>query len=369
MLYTLGPCLWSRTSALRGGKMRIGENARRMVVFFGSPAAPSGTIEFGGTAFLVAHQEGGRWFNVLVTARHVAEQVRPENGIVLRLNKKDGTAISLDIDIEIGWRFHPDDSVDLAVTPINLTTDEFTADDLDIALYGLHDMVRRDVGDHRVRCGDPIAIVGLFRLHPGVDRNTPIVHSGNIALLPDAQEKIQIKDRVTGKPKMVEAYLVEAQTFEGLSGAPVFQAQMVELDNYPDLNGGRPMAITGVQLLGVYQGAWDGEASDLLVDDRRWKGNRRVPVGMGIVVPSERLWELIMTDPELKKQRANALQKAAEHDATATTDFRPFGIRPTRQRCEPQAPRGFHASCNRGSAKASTRRLNIAQCECRMLRR
>jgi hypothetical protein len=314
MLYTLGSRLWSRETVFHGAKMRISEDARRTVVFFGAPS-PDGNIEYGGTAFLVAHQEGGFWFNYVVTARHVAEQVQPDNGIVVRLNTPDGLAASIDIDTEIGWRFHPDDTVDLAVSHINLGKDEF-----DVVFYTLADMVRRDSSQYRVRCGDPIAVVGLFRLHPGTQRNTPVVHSGNIALLPDANEKIEITNRVTGQKKLVEAYLVEAQTFEGLSGAPVFQAEMITLKNFPDLNGGKPMALSGVQLLGIYQGAWDLEASDLVVKDRNWKGNRRVPVGMGIVVPSERLWEIVMDDPELKKQRAEVIAARGKRDTTAVTD-------------------------------------------------
>ena len=82
---------------------------------------------------------------------------------------------------------------------------------------------------YRVQCGDPICIVGLFHWHSGSGRNTPIVHSGNIALLPDPREKIPIKDRVAGQLQKVEAYLVEVQTFEGLSGAPVFQREMVAM--------------------------------------------------------------------------------------------------------------------------------------------
>jgi hypothetical protein len=295
--------------------MQISENVRKTVVFFGAPSPPDGIVEYGGTGFLVAHEEGGCWFNYLVTARHVAEQIRPDNGIVTRINTKDSKAVSVEVDIEIGWRFHPDDSVDLAVSHINLSQDEF-----DVSFYGLADMVRPNSGPYRVRCGDPIAIVGLFRLHPGTERNTPVVHSGNIALLSDPKEKIEISNKVTGEKKLVEAYLVEAQTFEGLSGAPVFQSEMIKLKGYPDINGGGPMVLAGVQLLGVYQGAWDLEASDLVVKDRQWKGNRRVPVGMGVVVPAERLLELVMNDNELKKHRDRVITKRVERGATAVTD-------------------------------------------------
>jgi hypothetical protein len=101
--------------------------------------------------------------------------------------------------------------------------------------------------------------VGLFHWHSGSGRNTPIVHSGNIALLPDPMEKIPIKDRIAGQLQKVEAYLVEAQTFEGLSGAPVFQREMVAMrDHFREHNGSPPIVETGAQLLGVYAGSVGG---------------------------------------------------------------------------------------------------------------
>jgi len=100
------------------------------------------------------------------------------------------------------------------VTPCPISQNEF-----DVVYYNLADLVRPSATPYRVQCGDSICIVGLFHWHSGSGRNTPIVHSGNIALLPDPMEKIPIKDRIAGQLQKVEAYLVEAQTFEGLSGA------------------------------------------------------------------------------------------------------------------------------------------------------
>ena len=128
--------------------------------------------------------------------------------------------------------------------------------------------------------------------------------------------KIPIKDRIAGQPQQVEAYLVEAQTFEGLSGAPVFQREMVAMrDLFSEHNGGLPIVETGAQLLGVYAGAWEGEPSATLASDRNWGPDKRIPAGMGIVVPGERILEVVMNDPELKKYRAEIHQKRrAERD-------------------------------------------------------
>ena len=203
--------------------MRTSENAFRMTVFFGRPEPPDGQIAYGGTAFAVVHKEDGYGFGYLVTARHVAEQVVPNGEIVVRVNTPDKKSQDIPID-EIKWSYHPDPTVDVAVTGPKLSRPDF-----DIAYYNLADLVVPSSSEFRVQCGDPICIVGLFHWHVGATRNKPIVHSGTIAMLPDETEKIPLKNRTTGKRQDVVAYLVEAQTFDGLSGAPVFHREMVTL--------------------------------------------------------------------------------------------------------------------------------------------
>jgi hypothetical protein len=267
---------------------------------------------------LVAHEEDGCGFGYLVTARHVAKKVRPHGDVVIRVNKKGEDAVNFTVK-DIYWAYHTDETVDVAVTP---TFGLINQNDFDVAYYNLADLVRPSVSPYRVQCGDPICIVGLFHWHSGSMRNTPIVHSGNIALLPDPKEKIPIKDRIGGLPQKVEAYLVEAQTFEGLSGAPVFQREMVAVRDLflEQHNGGDPMVATGAQLLGVYAGAWEGEASATLVSDRNWGPDKRIPAGMGIVVPGERILEIIVNDTKLKEYRAELKQYRATQKRRAEGD-------------------------------------------------
>jgi hypothetical protein len=270
--YVLGSPISARLHPLDGFTVRIAENARRTVVFFGAPSPKTGEIEFGGTGFLVTFKEGGFGFGYLVTARHVARRIDPDAGVVVRVNDKAGGSIPLTID-EIFWAYHPDPNVDVAVTTCNINPQDF-----DVAYYNIFELVRPDSSPFRVQCGDSICIVGLFHLHSGSRRNTPIVHSGNIALLPDSRELIPVRDRVTGALLEMEAYLVEAQTLEGLSGAPVFQREIVSLGIFPEHNGGPVVAETGIQLLGVYSGAWDGEPSAAIASDRKLGPDKRIPV-------------------------------------------------------------------------------------------
>jgi hypothetical protein len=177
------------------------------------------------------------------------KKVQPHGDVVIRVNKKGGDAVNFTVK-DIYWAYHTDETVDVAVTP---TPGVINQNEFDVAYYDLADLVRPSAAPYRVQCGDPICIVGLFHWHSGSGRNTPIVHSGNIALLPDPKEKIPIRDRIGGQVQKVEAYLVEAQTFEGLSGAPVFQREMVTVRGLflEQHNGGDPIVATGAQLLGV----------------------------------------------------------------------------------------------------------------------
>ena len=137
-------------------------------------------------------------------------------------------------------------------------------------------------------------MVGLFRLHAGSKRNVPIVHSGNVAALADPNELVPVRDRTTKEIIESEVYLVEAQTLEGLIGSPVFAHEIWDLaGTFPEIHGTLPKAFGSVQLLGLYTGAWDGEPGAILEADRNLRGGKRVPVGMGLVVPAKKIIDLI----------------------------------------------------------------------------
>jgi hypothetical protein len=66
-------------------------------------------------------------------------------------------------------------------------------------------------------------------------------------------------------------------------------------------------------VLGIYVGAWDGSPGEILSKERSFSGNVRVPVGIGIVVPAQRIVELIRGDSGLiayRKYRVDAVKKA-----------------------------------------------------------
>jgi hypothetical protein len=201
------------------------------------------------------------------------------------------------------WQYHPDSTVDLAAIRFS-----FGATACDVVLYDLEMTRTRAEGKNAIVCGDEIYLVGLFRLHPGASRHTPVVHTGSIAVVADSRERIPVTNKSTGETILVEGYLVEAQTLEGLSGAPAFIRDAINLAGF-DAEV-KPIAFGSVKLLGLYQGSWDGQPLNVLTEDRKID-HRRVPVGMGIVVPGERILELINDHPFLKKQRSDEISGLA----------------------------------------------------------
>jgi hypothetical protein len=292
MDYVLGRVVRVRNG---GFTLRIQEDARKSVVFFGKKTV--GGIEYRGTGFLAYFVDGDVWCPYLVTCRHVAAHLRGE--FFLRLNLKDVTGDapgSIEHPVESAdWSFHPDESVDLAACPLALGVEIY-----DHLYYPVDRVAVRE----NVWTGDPINIVGLFRLHQGERKMMPIVHTGNVALLADASERVPITDRTTGVKTLAEAYLVEAQTLEGLSGSPVFVREIVPVAGARNGSKGMYGLFGDLWLLGLYSGAWDGRPGEILANDRSLHGLERVPIGIGIVVPGDTIKEFIVSDPKLTKFRS-----------------------------------------------------------------
>jgi hypothetical protein len=319
---TLGPDRRRAVSGCSGFYVRIRDDLRKTVVFFGTEDGTPGKggINCIGTGFLVAYDGAG----YLVTAKHLAHELG-NDPFLLRLNKTDGTSFNLLTD-GAHWAEHPDPAVDVALVPFHLSVgggydfrylpfDRMAADEL----------IERD----EIGIGDLTYTVGLFRVMSGARRNLPVVHFGTISLMP-GDEQIPIRDwRDRGKILDVEGYLVETQALEGLSGSPVFVRVSVPISLLPSnmlvdprsLNpdGTVPASYAAlaprqdVFILGLWQGSWDVPAGQGI-------GSGRIPAGMGIVVPSRKIRETLDLEPlrlmrEGIKERQQR-ERAANPDST-----------------------------------------------------
>jgi hypothetical protein len=291
---------------LSSPKMRLSDDVPKCVVFFGYPDKTQGKdgIDCKGTGFLLLY-EGVVYF---ITARHCAALLGADP-FLLRLNTKKGDSENIDVD-NADWIVHPDPSVDVAVVPViieNSLKYDIIYVPADQAVFSPREFAEAGIG-----VGNFTYTVGLFRLMSGKKRNLPVCHFGTIAMMPD-DELIPVKDWNDPHGKKiiyVRGYLVESQSLDGLSGSPVLVRPEVKINMTDSTIPASPQAHrepltiiaerSRLRLLGLWQGAWDAPPDEVFaVQTGR---GVRVPVGMGIVVPWERIKE-VLDLPESKSSR------------------------------------------------------------------
>lgn len=296
--FDLGP-RWHRLRNVADNVVRLADDLRRCVLFIGQLSADKTKFESQGSAFLLDYEGYG----YLVTAGHIAESLG-DLPVEVRVNKTDGSATIMVADADMDptsprWFISQEPTVDLAILPCHL---DIQRNGLDAVFLNAASWVFNRAEQLDIGCGDFCYAVGLFRLMQGNRRNLPIVHTGNIAMMPSTTDLIPVGSRTNpDKVVHIEGYLAEMTNLDGLSGSPVFVRTEATFDRQP-FPGGPPDAALPramVYLLGVWQGSWEGEARSHL--NRR--PHERVPVGMGIVVPAEKLRGLLERD-DVKAERA-----------------------------------------------------------------
>ena len=125
--------------------------------------------------------EGNVGLAHLVTAKHVVERILPGE-TVITMNAKDGESLSLRTGDQ-KWFYHPTekDSVDVAVMPFGSA--RFDDYDIEWIPAGMFATDQR-IEDYQIGLGDELFIVGLFTRFFGKTKLTPIVRTGNIAMMP-----------------------------------------------------------------------------------------------------------------------------------------------------------------------------------------
>jgi hypothetical protein len=208
-----------------------------------------------------------------VTAKHVVvktAKLSMDGKVTIRINKRGSGTVALSTSPQ-EWFFHPtDDTVDVAVLPLPSIA-PFHLRHIPDSIAATSEIMERE----GIGIGDEVFITGLFVNHVGIERNIPILRTGNIAMM--AKEPL-----VDGE----EAILIEARSIGGLSGSPVFV-------NISGVRRGEVHA--GVEncvyWLGIVTGHWEGGMeADVVTQD--YKVNR----GIGIVVPATRVMEVLTQD-------------------------------------------------------------------------
>lgn len=248
-----------------------------------------------GTAFFVGVKNPSEptTFRVyLVTAKHVL--YKPDtteflDKVYVRVNKKDGGSEVGTIPVKVAGDnrtvfVHTDPSVDVVAIP-------FLPDQKRFDFKFLPDefvTTREDYNNLKIREGSDVFFTGLFTPYPGSGKNYPVVRFGRVALVTD--EKIEWQGR------QMSLYLIEAGSYGGNSGAPVFF--YLGSDREPgSLVVGPPV----FKLAGVMQGTFL-DAQEIKVIETKKTPISLSNMGIAAVVPAYKLHELLFSE-ELKRQR------------------------------------------------------------------
>ncbi len=291
--------------------MQIADDFRLLTVFLFGDEFKGKEVERvpSGTGFLVNILEGDSVFVYVVTAGHVIQDCsKDSNTVYIRLNGIGGTYKEIASD-RAKWARH--ESSDISVYALTEELEGCDVRYLPIARLATDEYVRQV----DIRAGDEIFHVGMFHGHPGRARIQPVVRFGHIALMPD--EKIEV-DIGNAQTMLVNAYLVDAVSMGGASGAPVFvffpddrrDGSVMNLirhhshGSFDALPPEQPVT-ESAKLLGVIQGYYEREIFDAK--------NRHLIInqGIGVVIPASAIVELLTMNQSLKKQRDEAIRTAS----------------------------------------------------------
>lgn len=323
MDYRLGPPVRVQNG---GCLVRLADDARKCVVFFGTPSSPGIEDEIcpWGTGFLVSTQDTGTIY--MVTARHTIQD-KLECPFVIRFNDNNGGSKNFDIQ-EAQWEFPEDETVDVAVLPI---TPPAWADWLPFPQKRIISPFKFDSKD--IGPGDIIYTVGLWNKLYGKKRNKPFVHVGHLGMVPQ-DDKLIVKDWMPGRedqPVEVEGYLTEGEPLHGASGSPVFVRRSLESGPglYPKDKNADTWVYGSVWLLGLLSDCFfERTPREFLLG-----GDLDIPRGVNIVVPSMKINDVLdqekLKDRRMGEDRGRRLKSAVlpEKLASRATDENPTHLK------------------------------------------
>lgn len=255
-----------------------------------------------GTAFFARVQQRDIGIVYLVTCLHVVRGT--STPLFLRINNESGsediplsssawnTSQSSDVAISM---FNPPFGVRVWACPIDSST-----------------LMMEDSGEDYPWTGLEVFMTGLFTGFPGQEKVEALVRTGRIAR-PRATVELTI-DSVTKEKRMVNVHLIQAMSWAGESGSPVFAYHTHETVPQ-DINSmaygqstARVQSTVIPRFFGVLHGHFPIEYEAEAANKKRripenQIGGKEVNSGIAIVVPAKDVYELLMSDPVAKQRQ------------------------------------------------------------------
>lgn len=284
----------------------IPQEITKTVVFIYN--GPDGTpAQADGTGFFVSIPSPpvpGRLWGYLVTAKHIVVTDKNDlnspllSNLWVRVNMKSGGTSMYKLDLITSGNnqtlfFNSDPTVDIALFSIG----RFDKDKMD-SVFLPEDMLvsTDDFQKLNIGVGTDMFFTGMFTGFLGERKSYPVVRFGKLAMIPD--------EKVTFSKTASEGYLMEAFSFGGNSGSPVFFYPSA--DNTPGalILGPRPIKIAGL-MRGFFG---DYEPIQLAQTSTSAPG-QTIPVsngntGIAFVVPAKFISE-VLHSPVLENRRKN----------------------------------------------------------------
>ena len=256
-----------------------------------------------------------------VTARHVIENIHSNIPIHIRVNNLDGS-IDYSETNKTGWIIS--DKTDVAVITFK-KKESHNLRDIPFNMLADDGVIKAE----KTGIGDEIFFVGLFSEHYGQEHNLPVVRFGNISLMPS--EKISVKVSADSIIQ-VYGYLVEAMSWPGHSGSPVFiyypfdrEPGISKIASFPAngiLKNADPLSGTEqFKLLGLvcahYPIEQEVKMSDTIPEEQ--KGRIDEQAGMAVVIPAQGIIDTL-NQPDLVEGRKQTREKYEQNRPSAIAD-------------------------------------------------
>lgn len=285
---------------------RISDKYSECVAYlYRSKEAAKASNSEGGTGFFVSMPSdwagsGAEPHSYLVTNRHVVDGA---GGV---LYAKLNLAHCTDCVPLSGWEPHEDPAVDLAICPIEVP-EWVHGRHIEAQMFLTEAEIGPKLHGINVGVGDETFMLGRFVHHDGRVTNMPAAWFGNISMMPN--EAI----RIAGQE--YKAYLVEMRSTYGSSGSPVFVFCPPWANE--DVPGRETMdAMAGPWLLGVQARYFPTLCPVYDADGQPWPARIAASSGMSVVIPVERLRELlnkgIFVEARKKKDKETEIRRKVE---------------------------------------------------------